>query len=396
MDNLYKNFDETVIQKVNALILDGVRNDASDIHLEPVKNKLLIRKRIDGALRDYPPLSKVISPQIISRIKLLAEMDIAERRLPQDGSMYIELEDTIIHIRVSSLPTVFGEKLVLRLLNPDNVIRPLDELGFTPVNLKQYYEFLEHPYGMILVTGPTGCGKTTTLYSSLQHLNVYEKNIITVENPVEYRLDRVNQVQVNSKIGLTFANTLRTVLRQDPDIIMVGEIRDPETAEIVTRAALTGHLVFSTLHTGDAVRSIIRLLDMGIQPFLLTSSLVGIVSQRLVRLVCLNCREPYKPSAKERGIIEAFNCDGNGITFYKGRGCDDCSGTGFKGRTAIHEVMIIDDEVRDMIRSSVNIERVKTTAISKGMTPLIRDGIDKSIQGITTLGEVIRVAYSTF
>ncbi len=389
-------FEASVVQWVNALIDAGVHHEASDIHLEPCADKLLVRHRIDGTLRDLPSCSKEVMAQVISRVKIMAGMDIAERRMPQDGSIHAEVADKTIHIRVSSLPTIHGEKLVLRVLNPEKVVRPLEALGFNPLNLERYYRFLDNPYGMVLVTGPTGCGKTTTLYSTLQYLNSPEKNILTVENPVEYRLERINQVQVNSRIGLTFAATLRAALRQDPDIIMVGEVRDAETAEIVTRAALTGHLVFSTLHTNDAVRSITRLLDMDVKPYLLTASLIGIVSQRLVRLICSHCRDSYEPSPTDLAMIEA-SCPGEEILrLYQGKGCTACSGTGFKGRTAIHEIMPVDEEMRQMIRSSSNTDAIRKSAVAKGMIPFIQDGIRRSKEGVTTLDEVMRVAYSAF
>jgi len=394
-DRLSNSFEESAIQSVNALIYDGVKKDASDIHLEPRENNLLVRLRIDGALRDYPPFPQEIMSQIISRVKLLAGMDIAERRLPQDGSMYLEIEGNMIHIRASTLPIIHGEKIVLRLLSPEKVIRPIEELGFSPMNLQRYYHFLDSSHGMILVAGPTGCGKTTTLYSTLQYLNKREKNIVSVENPVEYRLEGINQVQVNTKIGLTFASTLRTVLRQDPDIIMVGEIRDSETAEIVTRAGLTGQMVFSTLHTGDAARSITRLLDMGVQSFLLTSSLVGIISQRLVRIICPHCRQAYSPTKDEYNLLSKLHFEQKPDCLYRGSGCENCSGTGFKGRTAIHEVMAVDTELRNLIKNAVNTTELKAKAISQGMTPLIHDGIEKCKMGLTTLDEVVRVAYST-
>ncbi len=391
-----EGFEEPIVQAVDALLLDGLQNDASDIHLEPAEDGLQVRQRIDGVLKGYPPFSRAAMPQVISRLKLLAEMDIAERRLPQDGSIYLNSGQKVIHIRVSSLPTVYGEKLVLRLLNPEKVIRPLQELGFSSSNMLQYEHFLENTHGMILVTGPTGCGKTTSLYSTMQFLNDPTKNILTVENPVEFRLQRINQVQVNPKIGLTFAVMLRTVLRQDPDIIMVGEIRDVETAEIVTRAALTGHRVFSTLHTGDAARAVTRLLDMGVQPYLLTASLVGIVSQRLVRLICNDCRVPHTPTSRELAVLEEFEAAADAAVFYHGKGCASCNGSGFRGRTAIHEVMPIDAEIRKMIRAAVDNEQIRQRALSRGMIPLLLDGIEKSKKGLTTLGEVIRVAHSSF
>ena len=314
----------TVVEMVNSLIETAVSRDASDIHLEPRENGLRVRLRIDGVLRDSAPYPPEVAPLVISRLKILAGMDIAERRLPQDGNLQMEVNQERVNIRLSTLPTIYGEKLVLRLLRHDKIVMPLESLGFTEENYRRYMDFLNNAYGMILVTGPTGCGKTTTLYSTLHAVNSAEKNIITVEDPVEYRIDGINQVQVNNKIKLTFARTLRTILRQDPNIVMVGEIRDGETAEIATRAALTGHLVFSTLHTNDAPRAVTRLLDMGVERFLLTSSLVGIVAQRLVRLNCTNCLEPYSPEEEELTLYQKLGGSGGSgdESFKRVRGCE--------------------------------------------------------------------------
>ena len=394
------DFSDTapVVEMVNSLIETAVSRDASDIHLEPRENGLRVRLRIDGVLRDSAPYPPEVAPLVISRLKILAGMDIAERRLPQDGNLQMEVNQERVNIRLSTLPTIYGEKLVLRLLRHDKIVMPLESLGFTEENYRRYMDFLNNAYGMILVTGPTGCGKTTTLYSTLHAVNSAEKNIITVEDPVEYRIDGINQVQVNNKIKLTFARTLRTILRQDPNIVMVGEIRDGETAEIATRAALTGHLVFSTLHTNDAPRAVTRLLDMGVERFLLTSSLVGIVAQRLVRLNCTNCLEPYSPEEEELTFYQKLGGSGGSgdVSFKRGRGCEKCDYTGFRGRTAIHEVMPVDETMRRLIMHSEDTEEIRRHAVSQGMQTLLQDGINRAVQGLTTLAEVIQVAYTVF
>jgi len=323
-------------------------------------------------------------------------MDIAERRLPQDGNIQVQAGEKSINIRLSTLPTIYGEKLVLRLLSSDKIIMPLEQLGFSEKNYKRYREFLTNAHGMILAVGPTGCGKTTTLYSTLHAINSPDKNIITVEDPVEYRLDGINQVQVNTKINFTFARTLRTILRQDPNIIMVGEIRDGETAEIATRAALTGHLLFSTLHTNDAPRAITRLLDMGVERYMLTSSLVGVLAQRLIRLNCRDCLETYFPGERELAFYEEKSGDKNIPSFKRGRGCEKCDFTGFKGRTAIHEVMSLDSEMRKLIMQFEDAEKIRNYAVSQGMQPMLQDGLNRAAEGLTTLKEVIRVAYTIF
>ncbi len=355
-----------------------------------------MRLRIDGLLRDSITYSREVAPLVISRLKLLAGMDIAERRLPQDGNLQMQVNESHINIRLSTLPTIYGEKLVLRLLSPDKIIMPLDSLGFNEENHRRYLEFLNNAYGMILVTGPTGCGKTTTLYSTLHYINSPGKNIITVEDPVEYRLEGINQVQVNNKINLTFAHALRTLLRQDPNVVMVGEIRDRETAEIATRAALTGHLVFSTLHTNDAPRAVTRLLDMGVERFLLTSSLVGVVAQRLLRLNCSHCRETYTPGKEELAFYEKVGGDRKISSFARGRGCEECAYTGFRGRTALHEVMPVDGTMRRLIMESGDTEEIRRYAISRGMQTFLQDGVNRAAQGLTTLQEVMQVAYTVF
>lgn len=386
----------SVVQTVNSLLETAVKRKASDIHLEPWEKGLRVRLRIDGLLREAKSYSPEVAPLLVSRLKIMAGMDIAERRLPQDGNLQMQVNKKRINIRLSTLPTIYGEKLVLRLLSPEKIIMPLESLGFNEENYRCYLEFLQNSYGMILVSGPTGCGKTTTLYSTLHAINSPEKNIITVEDPVEFRLDGINQVQVNNKIDLTFARTLRSILRQDPNVIMVGEIRDKETAEIATRAALTGHLVFSTLHTNDAPRAVTRLLDMGVERFMLTSSLVGVVAQRLIRLNCNDCLETYVPEKEKLAFLEKLG-DGKNITsFTRGRGCEKCDYTGFRGRTAIHEVMSVDKTMRRLIMKSEDTEEIRRYAVSQGMQTLLQDGLNRVAKGQTTLEEVIQVAYTVF
>jgi len=387
----------SIVQTVDSLLQRGVTENASDIHLEPRQTNLRVRLRVDGVLRDISPYPQSIIMPVLSRLKIMAGMDIAEKRLPQDGNIHFEWQGKEINVRVSTIPTIYGEKMVLRLFDPDRVIMPIENLGFNVHNRRRYLEFLKHAYGMILVTGPTGCGKTTTLYSTLQYINNPGKNILTVEDPVEYRLHGVNQVQVNHRIELSFARCLRTVLRQDPNVIMVGEIRDAETAEIATRAAITGHLVFSTLHTGDAPRAITRMLDLGVEPFMLTSSLVGIVSQRLIRLNCTGCLEEYTPSEGENfAYRELFSDSARLPPFYRGKGCPECCYSGFKGRTAIHEVMAVSDTVRRLIRESGDTEKIRRHVVSQGMITLLEDGMQRAEKGITTIQEVMHEAYSAF
>jgi len=391
-------FESTsVIQAVNSLLETAVLREASDIHLDPWERGLKARLRIDGLLRETKSFSSEMAPLIISRLKIMAGMDIAERRLPQDGNLQFQVNNKRINVRLSTLPTVYGEKLVLRLLNPEKIILPLENLGFNEENYRRYLEFLSSNHGMVLISGPTGCGKTTTLYSTLHAINSPEKNIITVEDPVEFRLDGINQVQVNNKIELTFARTLRSILRQDPNVIMVGEIRDKETAEIATRAALTGHLVFSTLHTNDAPGAVTRLLDMGVERFMLTSSLVGVVAQRLIRLNCRNCLETYFPEKEKLTFLEKLgDIKKEEAAFARGRGCEKCDFTGFKGRTAIHEVMPVDPSLRRLIMGSEDTEKIRQYALSQGMQTLLQDGLNRAADGQTTVEEVIRVAYSVF
>lgn len=383
-----------IIQLVNMLIVQGVKDRASDIHIEPSERGLLIRFRIDGVLHDIRALPNKIKSAVISRVKILAKMDIAERRLPQDGRFQVRFGTREVDLRVSTIPTVFGEKTVLRLLDKSKGLIKLEHLGFLPKQLTQFKSMISKSYGIILLTGPTGSGKTTTLYAALNKVNSKDKNIITVEDPVEYRLDRINQVQIMPKINLTFANALRSILRQDPDIIMVGEIRDIETAQIAVQAALTGHLVLSTLHTNDAASALTRLIDMQVEPFLISSSVIGVIAQRLVRVICEKCKEEYIPSEE---VLSELNIKNNlknnsKIKLYRGKGCSFCKNTGYYGRTSIYELIELDEEIRSLIVSKVSSDVIKEVAVKKGMMTLKNSGLEKAIQGITTVEEVLRVA----
>src|SRR6056297_154257 len=383
-----------VIQLVNMLIVQGIKERASDIHLEPTKRGLLVRYRIDGILHDIRMLPARIKPAIISRIKILSQMDIAERRLPQDGRFQLRFGGREVDLRISSIPTVYEEKIVMRLLDKSQGVISLDGVGFTDKQLKEFRNMITSSYGVILLTGPTGSGKSTTLYGALNEIDSVEKNVITVEDPVEYKLERINQINVRPKIDLTFANALRSILRQDPDIIMIGEMRDPETAHIAVQSALTGHLVFSTLHTNDAVSSLTRMIDMGIAPFLISSSVIGVMAQRLVRRICPRCIEEYTP---EENVLENLKVnfkvpDPGKLKLYRGKGCDYCKNTGYRGRTAIYEMVRINDEIRSMIMKNTSSNEIKEIAIKNGMLTLLDSGVAKALEGITTIDEVLRVA----
>jgi len=383
-----------IIQLVNMLIVQGVKDRASDIHIEPNEKGILVRFRIDGMLHDVRTLPNAIKSAVTSRIKILSKMDIAERRLPQDGRFQVKFGTREVDLRVSSIPTVSGEKIVLRLLDKSKGLIKLKQLGFTPTQLEEFKSTIYNSYGIILITGPTGSGKSTTLYAALNEVNSNEKNIITVEDPVEYKLNRINQIQVKPKINLTFANTLRSILRQDPDIIMIGEIRDAETAQIAVQAALTGHLVLSTLHTNDAASAVTRLIDMNIETFLISSSVIGVIAQRLVRVICENCKEEYEPG---KDIISGFHInanssDGNKVKLYRGAGCPLCKNTGYYGRTSIYEIIVLDEEIRELIISKASSNIIKDAAIKKGMKTLKDSGLEKVLQGITTIEEVLRVS----
>ncbi len=378
--------EKGIVQIVNVIIENALKDRASDIHVEPLENTVRVRYRIDGVLYDKEDLPKRMQSAISSRIKLMSQMNIAERRLPQDGRIRDKFVGKDIDIRVSTLPTIYGESIVMRLLDRASTFFTLEELGFTPDLLGQYEGLIHKPYGMILMTGPTGSGKTTTLYASLAKINSPDKKIITIEEPVEYLLAGINQIQVRPKIGLTFASGLRHIVRQDPDVIMVGEIRDIETAGISIHAALTGHLLFSTLHTNDAPGAITRLLDMGVENYLASSTLIGIMAQRLVRRICPQCKISYKP---EGDISQEFGITVN--TLYKGMGCEYCNSTGYRGRLGIFELLIIRDEIRTLIMERATTKELKAKAISLGMRTLREDGLRKAIEGSTTIDEVLRV-----
>ena len=381
-----------IIRLVNRLILDAVKLQASDIHLEPFENQFRVRYRIDGVLNDIESPPYRLQAAIVSRIKIMAKLDIAERRLPQDGRIKLKIAEKEIDLRISTIPTMFGESVVMRVLDRDTLILDFERLGFPKEILPKYNDLISQPYGMILVTGPTGSGKTSTLYATLSKINSSEKKIITLEDPVEYQLNGVNQIQVNPKIGMTFANGLRSIVRQDPDIILVGEIRDRETAEIAIQSALTGHLLFSTLHTNDATGAITRLIEMGVENFLLSSVLLGIFAQRLVRVICPHCKRPVKI---ENRLIKAMGItddEADTTEFFAGKGCEECRYTGFKGRIGIFEYMPVSNRIREEIIKNSSAERIKEVAMQEGMITLRQDGWSKVRQGITTVPEVLRVS----
>lgn len=379
-----------VIRMVSLIISQAVEKGASDVHFEPFEDRLIVRYRIDGILHEVESPPKKLQPAVMSRVKIMAKMNIAERRLPQDGRIRINLKGREIDIRVSTVPTIFGESLVLRLLDRSSVFISLEELGFSSDMLKAFSRLISKPYGMILVTGPTGSGKTTTLYGALDKINSVDKKIITIEDPVEYQMTGINQIQVKSKIGLDFASGLRSIVRQDPDIIMVGEIRDRETAEIAVQSALTGHLVFSTVHTNDAAGAVTRIRDMGIENYLISSSLIGILAQRLIRRVCPECRVE---DPTQRGLLEESGFGPpEGAVFYKGVGCPSCSNTGYRGRVGIFEMLTINESLRRLIMTDPGSNEIKAEARSQGMVTLREDGLAKVAEGLSTAAEVFRVS----
>ncbi|EZP76339.1 type II secretion system protein E [Parageobacillus genomosp. 1] len=382
--------DSPIVRLVNQILQLAVEQRASDIHIDPQETKVLIRYRIDGILRTDRALPKHMQSMLTARIKILANMDITEHRIPQDGRIKMDIDFHPVDLRVSTLPTVYGEKIVMRVLDLGAALNDIHKLGFNQLNLQRFIELIERPTGIVLITGPTGSGKSSTLYAALNHLNSEEVNIITIEDPVEYQIEGVNQIQVNPNVGLTFAQGLRSILRQDPNIIMVGEIRDRETAEVAIRASLTGHLVLSTLHTNDALSTITRLIDMGIEPFLVATSLAGVVSQRLVRRVCRDCQEEQEPTKRE---IEIFARRGMKIDkLIRGRGCPTCNMTGYRGRMAIHELLVMTEEMRRVILNKEPFSKLRELAIKNRMIFLIDDGLLKVKQGLTTLEEVLKVA----
>lgn len=378
-----------IIRLVNSVLFQAVRQRASDIHFESFERGLVVRYRIDGVL--YPVLTppKRLQASIIARIKIMAGLNIAEKRLPQDGRFAIRTSGKDVDLRVSVLPTSHGERVVLRLLEKENRLLNLSEMGFSKDRLSAIHQLIQLAHGIILVTGPTGSGKTTTLYAALSHINAPDKNIITVEDPVEYQLLGIGQMQVNPKINLSFATGLRSILRQDPDVIMIGEIRDRETAEIAIHASLTGHLVFSTLHTNDAASAATRLIDMGIEPFLVASSVVAVLAQRLLRRICPDCKRSYQASAEELSRLDL--APGTAVTLYRGAGCAACSQTGYRGRTGIFELMIFDDDIRRLIGGKADSTAIKQAAVAKGMVTLKQEGAERVLQGHTTLEEVMRI-----
>jgi general secretion pathway protein E len=380
-----------VIKFVNLFLSQAIRARASDIHIEPYQKDMNIRYRIDGVLYNMHMLPRRFHSAITSRVKIMAKLDIAEKRLPQDGRIMIKIADKDVDIRVSIIPTTFGERIVLRLLDKRSIFYSLEEIGLSQDKLEVINHLIRGANGIILVTGPTGSGKTTTLYGALEKINSPDKNIITIEDPVEYQLRGIGQIQVNPKIGLTFATGLRSIVRQDPDVILVGEIRDSETAEIAIHAALTGHLVFSTLHTNDAPGAITRLIDMGIEPFLVASSVVAIIAQRLVRVICPACKGSYKPDQtllQELGLVPERT---GKQTFDRGAGCPECLSTGYRGRTGIYEILLMDDAIRSLVLKTSDSVTIKEEGVQRGMLTLRDDGIRKVLQGTTTIEEVLRV-----
>ena len=392
---LKESADEApVVKLVNMVLVDAIQKGASDIHFEPYEKVFRVRFRVDGVLHEMLTPPKRLEPAIVSRLKIMSNLDIAERRMPQDGRIKLRFNTREIDFRVSTLPTIFGEKAVLRILDKEALKLDLTSLGFDTWSLDKFQAAIRQPYGMILITGPTGSGKTTTLYSAIHTINSPDVNIMTAEDPVEYNLKGVNQVLINEGVGRTFAAALRSFLRQDPDVILVGETRDLETAQISIRAALTGHLVFSTLHTNDCPSTIARLLDMGIQPFLVASSLLLILAQRLGRKVCKECKEPYEA---DEATLVPYGHEPTGLghtTFYKGKGCQLCNFTGMKGRVAIYEVMPITEELREMILKNVPTAELRTAAQTQGMKTLRQAGLRKVIEGTTTVEEILRVTIS--
>lgn len=381
--------DSPIVKLVNQILQMAVEQRASDIHIDPQETKVVIRYRIDGILRTERALPKHMQGMLTARIKILANMDITEHRVPQDGRIKMNIDFHPVDLRVSTLPTIYGEKIVMRVLDLGAALNDLNKLGFNKVNLQRFIQLIEQPTGIVLIT-PTGSGKSSTLYAALNRLNGEHVNIITIEDPVEYQLEGVNQIQVNPNVGMTFAEGLRSILRQDPNIIMVGEIRDRETAEIAIRASLTGHLVLSTLHTNDALSTVARLIDMGVEPFLVATSLSGVVSQRLVRRVCRDCQEEHEPTKRE---VDIFARRGLKIEkVMRGRGCPTCNMTGYKGRIALHELMVMSDEMRKVILNGEPLSKLREIAIKNKMIFLIDDGLLKVKQGLTTTEEVLRVS----
>ena len=388
LDKLIARAEEApVVKLVDLIIRQAIDERASDIHIEPYKDRINLRYRIDGALYEIPPPARHLHLPIVSRIKILAKLDIAEKRLPQDGAIIVKLEERAVDLRISTIPTVWGEKVVMRILDQSAVPLDLAQLGFDAKQLELIRKAIKTPHGLFFVTGPTGSGKSTTLYAAINECIDPRKNIITVEDPVEFRLEGINQVNIKPDIGLTFATALRSFLRQDPDIMMVGEVRDLETAQICVRAALTGHLVLSTLHTNDAASAITRLLDIGIEPYLLMPSLILVQAQRLARKLCSKCKEAYEPTIEQLGNVK-IKTD----LIYRAKGCPECNQTGYRGRVAIAEIIVVDDEIRKLIATQAAYSQIKENARKKGMETLLESGIKKVEAGITSLEEILSIA----
>jgi len=383
--------DAPVVRLVGLLISEAVKKRASDVHIEPLESKLRIRYRIDGVLHEVPGPPKRLQSSVISRIKIMAGIDIAEKRLPQDGRIRIAVGGRDLDLRTSTLPAIHGESVVMRILDKSSFLMGLRDLGFAREDEKRFEKLIKMPNGIFLVTGPTGSGKTTTLYASLSYINKPDRKVITCEDPVEYQITGVNQVQVKPQINLTFAAALRSILRQAPDVIMIGEIRDFETAQIAIQASLTGHLVLSTLHTNDAPSAITRLIDMGIKPYLVASSVEAVLAQRLVRVICSSCKEEYRPTEEELNTIRMDSEQARHLKFYKGKGCEECANTGYRGRMGIFELLIMTDKIRALAFEKVSSNTIKEKAGKLGMVTLREDGIKKVLRGMTTISEVMRV-----
>jgi general secretion pathway protein E len=387
---------EPVVKLVNSLLFEAVTSQASDVHVQPDESQLLVRYRIDGILHDVHTIPKSLQNEVLSRIKVIGQMNIAEKRLSQDGRATVEVGNRAIDLRLASMPTNHGERIVIRLLEKDSRIETLSQLGMSDDHVTQLRRLIQFEHGMLLVTGPTGSGKSTTLYSALRELNTRDRNVVTLEDPIEYQLEGISQTQINTKKGMTFASGLRSILRQDPDVIMVGEIRDEETAMMAIQSALTGHLVFSTLHTNDAASAVTRLMDLGIEPYLVASSLLGVLAQRLVRKNCPHCTRPYTPTVEELravGLDNDQNYPASG-RFAKGQGCEACRQIGFKGRFAISELLVANEAIRDQIHTRASASQITRTAAQFGMQTMRANGIEKAAQGLTTLAEVTRVTVS--
>ncbi|MBQ9763374.1 MAG: type II/IV secretion system protein [Phascolarctobacterium sp.] len=385
-----------VINFINHLLEQALLQNASDIHIEPVEELTRVRLRIDGLLQKFVEVPRSNHNAIVSRIKIISGLDIAEKRLPQDGRIEADVNGRKVDLRISTLPVIDGEKVVIRILDKGKQLKNLAGLSFSSVNFVRYKELISYPHGMVLITGPTGSGKSTTLYATLEYLNDESQNIITIEDPVEFKIKGVNQISVNNKAGLTFAKGLRSIVRQDPNIIMVGEIRDGETARIAVQAALTGHLVFSTIHTNTAIGAITRLIDLGIEPFLVAAALRGVVAQRLVRTICVNCKEQYAPTNTEissAGLSALASSDLDKFSLCKGAGCENCNHSGYKGRVAVQEVLAINDNMKSLIISGASERALLDEARTNNFTTLIEDCAQKVLQGVTSVEELLRVAY---